>query len=204
MSARIDIVNNALTWLGALTITSLEDDSNDALVMKTNYAIARDATLEAHEWSFAMKRWIPAADPEGPEWGADYRFRIPPDILRITAVERNVSGGINVARFNNTHSIGRDRQADYVVESGFILTNDSSIRCKGIRQIEDEGIFSNLFCHALSAKLAMVTCYAITESNVKWNAMSAMYQMYIQEAKSRDGLQGSNKRIRNRSLEDVR
>lgn len=203
MSARIDIVNNALTWLGEETITSLEDDSDAALIMKTNYEIARDATLEAHDWSFAIKRWVPAPDPDPPTWGAAYRFKIPSDTLRIIAVERNSAGPIPQG-YSSVHSIGRRRQADYVVESGYILTDESGIMVKGIRQIEDEGIYSNLFAHALSAKLAMVTCYALSESNVKFNAMSALYQLQIQEAKTRDGLQGSNKRIRNRSLQDVR
>ena len=203
MSSRIDIVNQSLTWLGANTITSLEDEDDNALIMKTNYPISRDATVEAYDWSFAMLRWTPAKDPIAPEWGASYRYRIPLDILRVVYVERSGSGALHAVR-ENARSIGRDRQADYVVESGYILSNDDGIMCKGLRRIEDEGVFSNLFCDALSAKLAMKCCYAITESSTKFQAMATMYQLFINEAKTRDGLQGSSKRLRNRSLQDVR
>jgi len=77
MSARIDIVNIALTWIGADQITSLEDDSPSAILMKTNYFLARDATLEEAEWSFAIKRWLPARATEIPLAGAAYFYPIP-------------------------------------------------------------------------------------------------------------------------------
>ena len=204
MSARIDVVNRALTWMGEQPITSLEDDSNNALIMKTNYDLSRDSLLELHNWSFAMYEWTPAADPTPPEWVAAYKFRIPADVLRITTVERGYGGGPLYVYNDDRHTIGRRPQADYVVESNFIVTNEAAINIKGIRKMEDEGSFSNLFCDALSARLAMDTCFAFTESAVKWNAMSALYQVKVQEAKSRDGLQGSSQRIRNRSLDNAR
>ena len=203
MSARIDVVNRALTWMGEQPITSLEDDSNNALIMKANYDLSRDSLLELHEWSFAMDEWIPAVDPTAPDWVAANRFRIPADLLRITAVEPNRSGPLP-AFSDMRRTILRRPQADYVVESGFIITDEDSIVIRGIRKMEDEGRFSNLFCDALSGRLAMDTCFAFTEDATKWNAMSALYQVKVQEAKSRDGLQGSNRRIRNRSLQNVR
>ena len=202
MSARIDVANLALTWLGAEPITSLEDDSDRSLIMKTNYDLAREATLEAHEWSFAIKRWEGARNAVDPEWGASYQYTIPSDILRVLQVERvNVSG---LGAAFNSRRIGRDMQADWRVESGQIITDDDAIYCRGIRKIEDEGIYSPLFIHALAAHLAMLSAYALTESNVKFNGMSALYTLKIQEAKSRDGLQGSSQRIRNRSLQNIR
>lgn len=202
MSARIDIVNVALTWLGADQITSLDDDSNEARIMKTNYYAAKDATLEAHEWSFAIIRWIPAKDTEAPVWGAANQFPIPANVMRVTQVESNTYGA--ASSYDSIHSIGRRQQADYRVESGFIITDEDSILCRGIRTIEDEGIYSGLFDHAFAAKLAMMTAYSLTESNSKFQAMASLYAATIAEAKSRDGLQGSNKRIRNRSLQNIR
>ncbi len=202
MSARIDAVNLALIWLGATPITSLEDETTDALIMKINYDLARDATLEAHEWSFAMKRWEGAKDAEAPVFGAANKFVVPSDIIRVTAVYRTGDG--LGASLTDQHSIDRQPQADWKLESGYIITNEDSIYCKGIRSIEDEGIFSPLFIHAFAAHLATLCAYAITESDGKFNAMSALYTLKIQEARSRDAVQGSNKRIRNRSMQNVR
>ena len=202
MSERIDIANMALTWLGASTITGFEDDAIEAEIINANYYIARDATLEAHEWSFAIKRWEGAKEADSPEWGANNRFTIPNDILRVLAVE--AVGSSNLGNSFSNHQLGRAMQADWLVESGYIITDEDAIYCRGIRQVTDEGIYSPLFCHAFAAHLAMLCTYALSESNVKFNAMSALYQLKIQQAKSRDAVQGSNKRIRNRSLQNVR
>jgi len=84
------------------------------------------------------------------------------------------------------------------------MTDEDSIVCTGIRRIEDEGIFSPLFDLAFAAHLATFLAYALTDSDGKFNAASALYTLKIQEAKSRDGLQGGSSRIRNRSLQNVR
>lgn len=207
MSARIDIVNLALTWLGANQITSLEDDSPEAKIMKANYYIARDATLEAAEWSFAVKRWIPAQDATPPVAGATVRYKIPSDILRVLRVVKPANDNWGDYAFgspSDNRTIDRAPNSDYRVESGYILTNEDAIHCKGIRRIDDEGSYSNLFSHAFAAHLAMLTAYSITESDGKFNAMSALYQLKISQATSRDGLQGTSQRVRNRSLQYVR
>jgi hypothetical protein len=206
MTARIDVVNLALTWMGANQITSLDDDAPEARVMKVNYEIAKDATLEAAEWSFAIKRWIPAQDATAPVAGASLRYKIPSDIIRVLRVGRpqdDMYGG-GWGELTDNRSIDRAQSVDFRVESGYIITNENSITCKGIRRVSDEGSFSNLFSHAFAAHLAMITAYSITESDGTFNAMSALYQLKIQEAKSRDGLIGTSKRIRNRTLQYAR
>jgi hypothetical protein len=202
MSARIDVVNLALTWLGANQITSLEDDAPEAILMKTNYYAARDATLEDAEWSFAIKRWNPAQSTEVPIAGASFYFPIPSDIIRVLRADK--PGASAWGLLDDPHSIDRQPQVDWRREGDNILTNENAIVCKGIRRIEDEGIYSPLFVHAFAAHLAMLCAYPITESDGKFNAMSALYQLKIKMAKSRDGQQGTSKRIRNQSFDRVR
>ena len=207
MSARINIVNIALTWLGANQITSLDDEAPEAKIMKANYDIARDATLEAADWSFAIKRWLPAKDLTSPVAGAANRYLIPSDIIRVVRVGRpsdDIWGSYDVGNVSDNRTIDRAPQVDYRVESGYIITNEDAISCKGVRRVEDEGIYSNLFAHAFAAHLAMLTAYSITESSDKFNAMSALYQLKIRAAKSHDGLQGTSRRLRSRSLQYVR
>ena len=69
MSARIDICNVALvSMLGANSINSLDDDSDEARAMKFCYYIARDAVLEDANWTFATKRFQPAENADPPEF----------------------------------------------------------------------------------------------------------------------------------------
>jgi hypothetical protein len=198
MSARIDIVNIALTLLGADPITSLEDDAPEALLMKIHYPIARDATLEAYEWSFAIKRFVPAVEAEQPLWGWAFQFPFPSDILRLLTVER-----VSSSQMVQTNRMHRN-QIDHAVENRKVLSNEGTIYCTGIRRVDDEGIYTNLFSHALACKLAMLTCLAITESSRKFEEVAIMYAGTIKEAASRDGQQGTTRRMRKQDLRRIR
>lgn len=194
MSARVDIANIALALLSSDSITTLEDDSRQAKVINTHYEAAKNATLEAYEWSFATKRFTPAKSSTDPDWGWSNAFPIPSDILRVTEVDLNLPpAGQSIFLDPMDRS-----PAPHVVENRIILTNDDPIYCTGIRKVEDEGIFSALFDHAFAAKLAMLSCYAITESNTKFKAMATLYGAMIGEAKTRDAQQSTTRRLRHR------
>jgi hypothetical protein len=192
MTERIDICNLALGWIGADTITGLEDETVEARQCLNNYALARDATLEAHDWSFAMKRFTPALSGYTPDWGFSYQFVIPSDIMRVVSV------GPNKELF------WEHEQDMWVVESGYILADQADIYCRGIRRVNDEGIYSALFAHALAAKLGTLMALTLTQSHTIMEKMAGMYTSMINEAQTRDGLQGRSRRIRNRSMQKAR
>jgi len=196
VSARIDIVNFALNMLGAESITSLEDDAPEAKAMKSFYYISRDSVLEECEWTWATRRFLPAKETESPEWGWANAFPLPSDILRVTRVDRNDYVGIGTGMTRHP--------ADYAVEGRKILCNEDVIYCKGIRRIEDEGIYSPMFAEAFGYKLAAQACLLITESNTKLQQMAGLYVEAIGKAKARDGMQGTTKRLRNQTLSRAR
>ncbi len=200
MTQRTDIANIALGMLGEDPITSIDDDLDRAKAVKVNYAIARDATLEAHEWSFAITQFKPALLSEPPLWMYTHAFKIPAEILRVLAVERYMGHAIGFDQDRRR----RRHQADHEVQGRMILANEEEIFCTGIRRVEEEGLFSNLFCHAFAAKLAMLICYRITESNSKFDRVVGLYGGFIQEARSRDGMQSSTRRLRNDRYAKVR
>ena len=192
MSERTDIANLALTWQGEDVITSIEDESNRANVMKVNYIPARDATLEAHEWSFAIERFIPGMLAEDALFGGLHAFSVPPEILRVLTVEREWQ----TPQIDS--KIGSREQLDWVLERDRILCSEDVIYVRGIRRVEEEGRFSPLFVHAFAAKLAFLTALTLTASVEIQANMLALYGGFIHEAKSRDGLQGRTKRLRSR------
>jgi hypothetical protein len=188
----------ALTWLGEEPITSLEDDLDRALIMSINYAPARDATLEAHDWSFAIERFIPPLNAVPPVYGASAAFDIPPNILRVIAVDdpktANPTSGVY------TPIINSKEQLDWQFENRQVICNEEVIHCRGIRRVEQEGLFSPNFVQAFAAKLAFLCALALTSSAEVQGNMKAIYDEFILLAKSRDGLQGRSKRFRNRTL----
>ena len=192
---RVDIANLALSWLGERPITSIDDDTDRAHQIQINYVPARDATLEAHDWTFAIQRFIPAQNVVTPVYGAGLAYDIPPQILRVISVDRNEDSSDAFALPINSRE-----QIDWQLEGDKIICNEDAIYCRGVRRIEEEGRFSPLFVHAFSAKLAFLLAQNITaDPNIAQNVYG-MYEQFIHEAKSRDGIQGRSRRLSNRSL----
>lgn len=198
MTERVDIVNLALVWLGEQPVSSIEDDSERARVMKANYSTARDATLEKEEWSFAIKRFTPAILEQTPD-PRYYAYEVPADILRVLTVESPNHGSVGwIPRA--MHEPMQRTQVEWVLEDGMILSRAPEILCRGIRRTPDEGSFSNLFVNALAARLAYQCAMPLTNSRDAEQLMAARFAQYTQEAESRDGQQGRSQRIRNRSM----
>jgi hypothetical protein len=196
---RVDICNMALSFLGENPITSIDDDSNNAQQLKIQYVPARDATLEAHDWTFAIKRFIPASNAVPPVYGATYAFDVPSDILRVLSVDRQDSYSTVF-----TPRIDSEEQIDWQFEERQVICDLEIIYCRGLRRIEDEGLFSPLFVQAFAAKLAVYLALNLTSATDIRESMRIQYDEAISEAKARDGLQGRSKRIRNRSFAKAR
>lgn len=193
---RVDIANMALSWLGSAPITSIDDETDRANQLQINYIPARDATLEAHDWTFAIERFIPAQSATAPVYGAGIAYDIPPQILRVIACD----SGDTTGNSTFTSKINQKEQIDWQLEGDKIICDLDVIYCRGIRRIEEEGRFSPLFVHAFAAKLAFLLAQNITsDPNIAQNVYG-MYEQFIKEAKSRDGLQGRSMRIRQRRL----
>ena len=197
---RVDIANRALIMLGEQPITAIDEDSNNAQIMKQTYQMARDGTLEAHEWSFAIERFVPAALTQEPEFGYAFAFPIPPEIIRVLTVycDNTVDTALTDQRESSTP------QVDWAVEYGRILCNEQVIYCRGLKRIEEEGRFSSLFVEAFAAKLAALTAINLTGSAEIQANMLQFFATLVTQAKSRDGLQGRSKIMRNKQLQSVR
>jgi hypothetical protein len=204
MSIRIDVVNFGLGAIGESELNSIEDNSDKARVMKTFYYIARDSVLEEAEWTFAIRRFNPAKSNLAPEWGWSFAYLIPSDIVRVTAVDRDFIGqtvmtDTRMQRNQITHVI------EYVEGIGrAILTNEDPIFCKGVRRIEDEGIYSPLFVEAFSLKLAYLAALPLTQSTAIQKHAMGMYGDAIRKAKSRDAMQSTTRRVTSHSLKRAR
>lgn len=205
MSIRIDICNYALKVLGEKAITSIEDESDRAKTLESLYYIARDAVIEEAEWTFATRRFKPAVSTTAPEWGWDNAFPIPSDIHRVTQVDRNWTtvSGYRVDTQQERNPV--DHVVEYVEGVGeCILCNEDEIFCKGLREVEDEGIYSPLFVEAFGLKLAYLAALPITSSNQIQQTALGLYLQAISKAKSRNAMQNTTRRMRNRHLSRVR
>jgi len=75
------ICNQALSWLGAGRILSLDDGTELSDLCKDNYEPLRDAVLEEARWTFATKRYEFLPMAEEPAYGYSTQFLIPTEVL---------------------------------------------------------------------------------------------------------------------------
>lgn len=168
MASEVDIANRALQKLGAESIASLTQDSENARACNLCYEPIRDAELRAHPWNFAIKRASLAADSTAPEFGYDAAYTLPSDCLRVLPPDPYVN-------YNTM---------DWQIEGRKILTNDGApLEIRYIKRETDPNQYDSLFIECLSSKIAVELSEKLTQSNSKGAAAREDYVRSIREAK---------------------
>lgn len=185
MASQIEISNAALFQLGANTITSLADTSQEALAINTWWAVSRRALLRLHPWNFAVKRQQLAQEVSTPLWEYDYKYTLPSDFIRLMEVKD-------------------DR--DYKLEAGQILTNRTTCQIKYIFDVTDTTKWDGLFTDLMIARLAVDIAYAVTQDNGKRAEAVSLYREAQRVARAVDGQEDISDQIApdDNSLKSVR
>lgn len=182
MASDVEIVNRALTKLGAERILSLTDDVKNARVMNSMFVSVRDAELRRHNWNFAVKRASLAASTTDPDWGFDNAFPLPSDFLRLLDIDGSWSAvGLD-------DYIGRDN-AIFRIET----VGDDNIKCivtdlsaplliRYTRRVTDANLMDSAYIEALACRLAAEGCESITQSNSKRDLAMREYNDAISSA----------------------
>ena len=196
------ICNQALTWVGANTIGSLSDTSDEAVICNANYEPLRDTVLAEREWAFAVERAGPvAAEVALPINGFDKKFALPAGTIRVL----QVSNASEDAAASNTLGIGRYNRVEWLREGEFIVAlGVEQIFIRYIQQITDTTKFPAYFDQALAARLAMDLAIPLTNSRLLQREMAALYGEKLRIAAAADGSQGRSYRNRTTRLIDVR
>lgn len=161
MADETSICNLALGRIGDERIISMDDASQSARYCKLFYSQTRDEVLRSHPWNFAIRRDTLTALASTPPFGWDYQYQIPSDLLRLL-------------QFN-----GWDAWEPldlYEIESGKLLTDESTAQIRYIFQITDTTLFDPLFTEALSLKLASKLSRPLTGTQALGEAILGEYQ----------------------------
>lgn len=188
MVSEVSICNQALGYLGAQRITSLDDDSTAANRCRDQFPFLRDAVLEARMWSFALGRAVSeVADKSA--WGDLYEHQLPLEWMQVFRVYRDANGC---------------HPAQWSREGEFVLADEPIVYMWGVRRVTDTNKFSQLFVQALAARLAAELAMPITNNRQLMGDMWNLYEAKLREAATRDGQQGTNETLRSSALVDVR
>lgn len=152
MVTEVSICNMALSRLGAGSfISSLDEKSNEARLASLNYTPARDETLAAYPWPFAMRRKTLAALDEEPPAGFSAVLTYPSDCLFPRAL---LGAGGAPLRFETGLSASAERRV--------ILSDEPAAVLAYTARVANPALFDPLFTLALSVKLAGALAPALT------------------------------------------
>lgn len=163
MTSKVEVANLALGKIGAGTITSFSDNSDEARAVNRFYTPTLRAELRAHPWSCARKRDQLAALSDAPVFGFSYQYQLPSDCVRILP-DADVT--------------------DWQVEGRRILTNDSGpLDLTYIGEISDPNDMDALLVEAFACRLAMTLAERLTQSNTKRELAKQEYKETVAEAR---------------------
>ena len=162
MTTKVDIANQALSLIGADSITSFEENTSTARRMKTIYDTSRKALLRLHPFQCATKRIKLSPISTQPEFGYSYQFQLPDDLIRI----------INA----NTE--------DYVVETDRLLSNSDQLNLVYVFDNKNEESYDSLFIECLILYLASKVAKPITGSQGTGDSYFIQCQDLLKQAKA--------------------
>ena len=177
-----DICNIALGWLGANLILSMDDESVEAELCRTNYETSVRAAFEAVDWTFARAR-VRIAPLAGEIVGTDYsyRFKLPTDCLVVRWLSHDGS-------FRDVLSWSK--------EEDIIYANKSTLYVKYTRYVEDVNKYPSKFRHLIATQLAADICMPITSDQDQEAALRGKFEMLADQASGADGIQSQPQKAR--------
>lgn len=201
MVSPIEICNNALVRLGANFITSLTEDTVEAIACNQMYDTVRRDLLRNHPWNFAIKRAKLARDVEKPKFFYENQFSLPTDCLRVLKTKNQEDGRFLGLPGGFNGFVTVNNKVDYLpieqfkIEGRKLLSHDEEVEIVYISDLEDVTVMDAAFREYFSVRLAFVISYKITGSIQMRNDLAAELEMLRRRAKESDGQEGTIERI---------
>lgn len=190
MASEVDISNLALGHIGSkANVQSINppDGSAEALHCSRFYPIARDVTLESHEWGFATVRGVLALLADVPPPGWLYAYSVPVDCRNIIDLIDPNSPAFNPLPERGLHwqdDVYNPEPVPYELESradgtGIIYTNLASAQIRYVRSVTDTTKYSAQFVDAVSRLLASYVAGPIIKGDTGMAVSKAMYGAFM-------------------------
>jgi hypothetical protein len=156
---KTDILNKALTLIGAAPVTNIDDDTNNARVLSRVYETALRSILSAAKWNFATKRATLTVVTDVPAWydiGETYVYQKPVDIIRIFGT-------------NDNYSTWRE-------EGDLIFSDTSGLGIRYVYYLDVPSKYPSYFVDAFIDRLCADIAYMIVNSSTLGEKYKQIYE----------------------------
>jgi len=192
MSSETEVCSSALLLLGEDEITDIDGSANREKLCKRIYSQTRDDLLRKHYWNFSLIRVSLALDATAPVFGFDNAFTLPPDFIRVQAINRNES--------LEEHSF----DIPYKIENGRLLTDEDQVDLLYVARITSPTQWDSLFRTTLEYLLASKFAIPVMNNVNLHRLMFGLYKDNLIEARVADAHDGTPDRVFDQDLNQAR
>jgi hypothetical protein len=183
ISSQIDVCNLALLRINQSSISSLDEDSLQGKACRQNFDQSRSSLLSQYNWTFAIDRAplneVPDGNGNPPYIPLEYsrRFTLPQGFLRLVAVYNSTNQ--KLIAINGV-------KRPYLLEGGYLLTDQSECKIKYIKDMKEIPKFSPLFIDCFVLDLAIRLSKFFNDSSAYLQQLQMEYMQELGRAKISD------------------
>lgn len=187
MATSQDIINGALINIGEEPLTSPNEKNKAGRLARNRYDIIRQEVLYRHPWKCASARERLSPQVAKPVFDRQYKFSIPPDVLRIWRVVDTSS----TKRIEDVTCVDES----WKKEGRELLSNYPDIGIEYVRDEKNISLLDPLLVDAISLRLAVDICYSLTQDTQLRTQLQALFTELLVKAKSVDAKQEAPRRL---------
>ena len=185
MASKVEIANRALINLGASTISSLTEDTENANAVNNVYDTSLRALLSECQWNFATKRRLLSQPSVSMDWEFDdesYVYSRPADVVRIFST-------------NDDEAIWRE-------EGDYIISDTSGLGVRYVYYLDNPDKYPAFFTEALIDLLTANISFKITNSRSLYEEYLEKYtKISLPKAKGQNGQIGTQQYMKDDAWE---
>lgn len=191
VNSKLEVWNLVLDHLVEHALATELDDSVYARWLTRNWDHLRDALLQAYPWNFAMQYNTLSVDATDPDFRWNYRYKLPPDWLRvIPPTYQGVVGGTPVR---------------HEIVGEYLLCNvNTTMYVRTIQRKETMEDWSPLAVDALALFVAMRACTRFEGKMTLRDRLKEEFNDVNQLARRNDSLMGTPDPVEQHRVLDVR
>jgi hypothetical protein len=158
-TSKTELINKALTQVGAAPITNIDDDSNNARIINRVYETSLRSILSECKWNFATVRAILSVSADTMAWndvGENIVYVRPSDIVRIF--------GTN------------DDSARWREEGDYIISDTTGLGIRYVKFLDTPSKYPSSFIDAFVDRLSADVAYIIVNSTTLGSSYKEMYE----------------------------
>lgn len=164
-TTKVSICNQALNLIGAQSIISFDESTQNARRCATLYDQTRKAILRMHPWSCCIKRTQLAPLAKKPSFGYSNAFPLPSDFERV------ISASVE----------------NYEIENRHILANTDLINLIYVYDNDNEETWDSLLVECMTYFMASKLAKATTGSNSEADSAWQRLQVTLKQARAING-----------------